>query len=130
MPSQHLIKKTILFLIFSSPALCYGQHDSNGYDTSQVVLNKALTDYAWSVKAGYIYQSGNFLELGFFRQQYHQDLYYHPGQLYGTSGPSIACEINLDFDRKIIGPKIAYEIHFLAFAAAKANVIYYTDFSH
>jgi hypothetical protein len=124
-----VIKKIIFVGLFALPILCHGQYDSNGYDTSKIVLNKNLTDYAWTIKAGYIYQAGNLLELGLFRQKYHQDLYYHPGELYGTSGPSIACEINLDFDKKIIGPKIAYEAHYLRFFAVKANLIYYTDFN-
>ena len=122
------INKILLVVLLASPILCHGQLDSNGYDTSQIALNKQLTVYAWSIKAGYIYQAGNFVELGLFRQKYHQDLYYHPGELYGTSGPSVACEINLDFDKNMIGPKIAYETHFLRFLAAKANLIYYTDF--
>lgn len=115
--------------LYALPILCMGQYDTNGYDTSNVALNKKLTDYAWSIKAGYIYQGGNLIELGIFRQKYHQDYYYHPGELYGTSGPAIACEINLDFNKKIIGPKISYEIHYLRFLAAKANLIYYTDFN-
>jgi hypothetical protein len=123
-----IFKKIVFVGLFVLPSLCYGQYDSNGYDTSKVVLNKTLTDYAWSIKASYIYQADNFVELGIFRQKYHQDIYYHPGELYGTSGPSIACEINLDFDKKTFGPKIAYETHFLRFLAAKANLIYYTDF--
>jgi hypothetical protein len=124
------MKKVIIFIgLFTLPILCIGQYDTNGYDTSKVALNKELTDYAWSLKAGYIYQAGNLVELGLFKQKYHQDLYYHPGEFYGTSGPSIACEINLDFDQSIIGPKIGYEIHYMRFFAAKANLIYYTDFS-
>jgi len=122
-------KKTIFVALFALPILCQGQQYRNGYDTTKVALNESLTDYAWSIKAGYIYQAGNLVEIGLFRQKYHQDLYYHPGEFYGTSGPSIACEINLDFDKKIIGPKIAYEIHYLRFFAAKANLIYYTDFN-
>lgn len=117
----------ILVCLMALPNFCIGQYDDTGYDTSKVALNKKLTDYAWSIKAGYIYQAGNLIELGIYRQKYHHDIYYHPGELYGTSGPSIACEIDLNFDSKIIGPKIAYEIHFLRFLAAKANLIYYTD---
>ena len=124
-----IILKTLFVALIVLPNLCFGQYDSYGYDTSKVALNKNLTDYAWSIKASYIYQAGNFAEVGIFRQKYNQDLYYHPGELYGTSGPSIACEINLDFDKKIIGPKIAYEVHYLPFMALKSNVIYYTDFN-
>jgi hypothetical protein len=124
-----IIKKSILVGLLALPILCYGQYDSNGYDTSKIVLNRYLTNFAWSIKAGYIYQAGNLVELGLFRQKYHQDLYYHPGDIYGTSGPSIACEINLDVDKKVIGPKIAYDAHFLRFLAAKGNLIYYTDFN-
>jgi hypothetical protein len=120
--------KILLVGLIALPGFCNGQYDSNGYDTSKVVLNKNLNDYAWSIKAGYIYQAGNLIELGIFKQKYHQDLYYHPGELYGTSGPSIACEIDLDFKKQIIGPKIAYEIHFYRFFSAKSNLIYYTDF--
>src|SRR5690349_211886 len=102
------IKKLILTGLLALPIVCLGQYDEHGYDTSQIALNKSLTDYAWSIKTGYIYQSGNFVELGLLRQKYHQDVYYHPGELYGTSGPSLACEINLDFNKKMIGPKVAY----------------------
>lgn len=124
------MKKVIIFIgFFALPMLCIGQYDSRGYDTTRAALNKELTDYAWSVKAGYISQAGSLVELGLFRQKYHQDLYYHPGEFYGTSGPSIACEINLDFDKNIIGPKVAYELYYMRFFAAKANLIYYTDFN-
>jgi hypothetical protein len=124
-----IMKKIIFVALIALPNFCMGQYNGYGYDTSKVTLNKKLTDYAWSIKAGYIYQAGNLIELGIFRQKYHQDLYYHPGELYGTSGPSIACEINLDFDKKIVAPKVAYEIHYLRFLAAKANLIFYTDFN-
>ena len=120
------VLSAILISSFLSPVLCYGQYDSHGYDTSRRALNRTLTDYAWSIKASYIYQAGNYVELGILRQKYHQDLYYHPGELYGTSGPSVACEINLD--KKIIAPKVAYEVSVLIFFTAKANLIYYTDF--
>jgi hypothetical protein len=122
-----IIEKIIFVALIASPMLCHGQFDGKGYDTSKIALNKKLTDYARSIKAGYIYPTGNLVDVGLLRQKFHQDLYYHPGELYGTSGPSIACEINLYFGKKIIGPKIAYETHILGFLAAKANLIYYTD---
>lgn len=122
------VKKIIFIGLVALPAFCKGQYDVNGYDTSKAVLNKKLTDYAWSIKAGYIYQAGNLVDLGIFRQKYHQDLYYHPGEFYGTSGISAGCEINLDFNKGIIGPKISYETNFFPFLGAKANLIYYTNF--
>jgi hypothetical protein len=121
------VKKLLPFLgLIALSNVCSGQNDSHGYDTSKVTLDKKITDFAWSIKAGYIYQAGHLAEIGVLRQKYHQDLYYHTGQMFGTSGPSIACELN--FDKKILGPKIASEVHTM-FVTAKANLIYYTDFS-
>jgi len=121
-----MIKQVIFFGLFTLPIFCSGQYNSKGIDTTRATLDSKLTDYAWSIKAGYIYQADNLFEIGILRQKYHQDLYYHPGQIFGTSGPSVACEVNID--KEIIGPKIAYETHIM-FITAKANLIYYTDFS-
>ena len=125
------MEKPIMMLsicLFAGAMLCSGQRDEHGYDTSNVALNRQLTDYAWSIKAGFINQSGNLIELGILRQKFYHDIYFHTGMLQGTSGPSIACEFDLDFDKRIIGPKIAYEYH-VYFVSAKPNLIYYTNFS-
>ncbi|MEJ1241035.1 hypothetical protein WBG78_23005 [Chryseolinea sp. T2] len=127
-PGYAVMVRIVFVALLVFPIQCYAQYDGHGYDTTKLALSKTLTDYAWSVKASYMYQAGNYVELGILRQKYHQDLYYHPGELYGTSGPSIACEVNLDFDKKIFGPKVAYEVSVLRFFTAKANLIYYTDF--
>lgn len=129
LPGNWTMKKILFGGLIVLPVACIGQRDLNGYDTTGLVLNRKLTDYAWGIKAGYIYHGDHIIELGILRQRYHHDLYYHPGELYGTSGPSLACEINLDSNKDIIGPKIAFETTFLRFLEAKANLIYYTDFT-
>jgi hypothetical protein len=110
-------------MLFSNPNSCFPQK----YDTTRSTLDKQLTEFAYSFKAGYLFQvKNNWLDIGFYRQSYAQNLYYHPGEFYGTYGPSLSCEINLN--RGLIGPKISYEKVTAMFFLYKASLIYYTDF--
>lgn len=82
------------------------------------------SEAAWVLKTAYVYQNGNYGELGVFRRKVKRSVS-RAHDFTGIIGPSISSEFKLD--QLIFGPKVGFEIHY-GFLGVRASAIYFTDF--